>query len=612
MAVQPFAAGSLADRIVLVDRGACNFTLKIKNIGDAGGLAGIIGLVAAGDPFPGGDGGDGPIDIPGYMISQADSTTLKDGLPDTVVRFDPETGIPLIGHMVGSSSRGLAMGSNIIKPEIGAPGASISAIAGSGTDEGPFGGTSGATPMVVGSAALLLQAYPNRTPGEIKAVLMNTGETDIMNQVAELGGYLAPISRIGGGEVRVDQAFAAPAAAWDDGFPQGALSFGFIDVNKNTVNLHKKVRVRNYSDYDIEYTIVPTFRYADDEATGAVSVHTPQKVKVKAGKDATFPVKLTINGALLWDNWMNSGSEGANPDALTINEYDGYLILDDGSHPIHLAWHVLPRKAANVVGRTNLTLQRRPDVVALTNNGVGAAQNDAYSLLAISPDQPEGGLGEQSPTPDIRAVGINTFPVPAGYCLDEPSFVWAFAVNTWERQSHLLPVNHYFYLDTDRDGVDDYAVLNSDASGPGGTSDGRQFSWAVESIDRECGRLVLCRARHQHWKHSVVHLRRADWPDRHRYAGDQRGPGRLRPRLLLRRTWRPGRRLDGDTAGRAILWHTRGHRRKIRGGDEVVNFGPFPGNSPELGVMLITNGDRGSGARGGATQDTEALLFMAP
>ena len=41
----------------------------------------------------------------------------------------------------------------------------------------------------------------------------------------------------------------------------------------------------------------------------------------------------------------------------------------------------------------------------------------------------------------------------------------------------------------------------------------------------------------------------------------------------------------------------------------VYDFGPFPGNTPELGVMLVTNGDRGSGARGGATQDTEALLF---
>ncbi|HKX74800.1 MAG TPA: S8 family serine peptidase, partial [Acidimicrobiia bacterium] len=41
----PFAAGSLAGKVVLVDRGACNFTLKIKNIGDAGGIIGIIGLV---------------------------------------------------------------------------------------------------------------------------------------------------------------------------------------------------------------------------------------------------------------------------------------------------------------------------------------------------------------------------------------------------------------------------------------------------------------------------------------------------------------------------------------------------------------------------------------
>jgi hypothetical protein len=41
----------------------------------------------------------------------------------------------------------------------------------------------------------------------------------------------------------------------------------------------------------------------------------------------------------------------------------------------------------------------------------------------------------------------------------------------------------------------------------------------------------------------------------------------------------------------------------------VYDYGSWPGNTPELGLMLVTNGDRGSGARGGATQDTEALLF---
>jgi len=44
----------------------------------------------------------------------------------------------------------------------------------------------------------------------------------------------------------------------------------------------------------------------------------------------------------------------------------------------------------------------------------------------------------------------------------------------------------------------------------------------------------------------------------------------------------------------------------------VYDFGAFPGNSPELGLLLFTNGDRGAGARGGATQDTEALLFTVP
>jgi minor extracellular serine protease Vpr len=43
----------------------------------------------------------------------------------------------------------------------------------------------------------------------------------------------------------------------------------------------------------------------------------------------------------------------------------------------------------------------------------------------------------------------------------------------------------------------------------------------------------------------------------------------------------------------------------------VYDFGSFPGNTPERGLMLITNGDRGAGNRGGATKDTEALLFLA-
>ncbi len=606
----PFTAGSLIGKIVLVDRGACFFTTKIFNIGNAGGLVGIIGLVAPGAPFEGGFANPGgPITIPGYMISQADANAIKAQIGGPGIgTVDPANQLPLVGQMVGSSSRGPSNFYQQIKPEIGAPGGSVSAIAGSGTGTGPFGGTSGAAPMVSGSAALLLQAQPGLGPLEAKAKLMNNGDTNI--DTDPFTG-LAPITRIGGGEVRADRTVNAPAAAWDNGAPAGALSFRFADIAKDTVTLHKTVRVRNYSAADIEYTITPTFRYADDVANGAVSVQAPPKVKVRAGSDATFPVKVTINGAMLRGNFMNSGSMGANGGALTTNEYDGYLVLDDGSHPIHLAWQVLPRKAAQVKGRTNLTFSGGIDVVDLTNTGVGTAQNDAYSLLAISDDIPAGGRGGQSPTPDIRAVGVNTFPVGPDFCSDDPSFVWAFAVNTWERQTHLLPVSHQVWLDTDQDGLSDYVVLNRDISFTG-ASDGRQVTWAFNLATGSASAFFF--AEHAtNTGNTVLYI-----------CGEQVGLGAAD--LLTTNVdafvvaqdfyyGGPGDIVAGLTItplGERYVGFGADIPGKADGTLTVVDFGPFPGNSPELGTMLFTSGDRGGGNRGGATAATEAILFEAP
>ncbi len=627
-----FAPDSLAGLVVLVDRGACNFTLKIKNVSEAGGVAGIIGLVAPGDPFNGGDGGDRPIDIPGFMISQSVANILRSGLPSTYVVFDPVNGVPLIGTVVGSSSRGPSNYYQAIKPEIGAPGASVSAIAGSGTGTGPFGGTSGAAPMVTGSAALVLDAFggtktsakgtPNGNaighgldPLTVKALLMNNGETNI-----DTDPYvgLAPITRIGGGEVRVDKAVAAPIAAFSEADFQGALSFGFVDV-ADTVTLTKTVTIRNLDNKKHTYTVTPTFRYDDDAATGAVSVSAPSKVTVKPGlgRTTTFDVSIMIDGSKLPGNYMNSGSNGANGDALTLNEYDGYLILDNDTHPIHLAWHVLPRKAAEVVPDTTAVVAGSfPQVIGLDNQGAGTAQNDAYSLLAVSPDLPEGGRGEQSPTPDIRAVGITTYPVPAGFCSAEPSFLWAFAINTWERQSHLVPVSIIIDLDIDQDGEVDATVLNRDlAAGPPGFNqigDGRQVTWALTSAGASAfffaehstntGNTVLLICGEQIGLTGTDLL--ATNVDMSVFAQDfyYGGPGDLVDGLTVTPLGEQFYGVPSDVAGNTY----------DPTGLAVYDFGLYPGNTPELGVMLVTNGDRGSGARGGATQDTEALLFTIP
>jgi subtilisin family serine protease len=603
----PFT-GDLTGYIVLVDRGACNFTLKISNISQAGGLAGIIGLVAAGDPFGGGDGGDRPIDIPGYMVSQADSNTFKSGLPDTAITIDPAQGIPLIGAMNGESARGPRNQDSLIKPEIGAPGASVSAIAGTGDGTGPFGGTSGATPMVTGSAALLKQAYPDLIPAEIKARLMNTGDTEIYTKSAT-DGVLAPITRIGGGEVRVNWAYTAPAAAWDDENLTGALSFGFTDVDKNTVNLFKTVRVRNYSDDVLVYNITPTFRYQDDADNGAVEVSAPQKVTIKPHSDATFQVKLTIHGDLLRGNYMNGGSQGASPGPLDLNEYDGYLFLDDGSQPIHMAWHILPRQAANTIVRPGLKFDKSGvGQLSVVNRGVGISQIDAYSLVGVSDNLPAGAEGGNAAVVDLRAVGIQTFPVPADYCGPNESFLWAFAINTWERLTLPVTAEYDIYLDTTGDGVYDYVLFNANTSGGFGepqvvwaldlaTGDASAFFYVENATNTANTIFYICG--------DQIGMDASDFlttqVSMDVYAFDAYFTGNLTDSVLGMSVSPLGERYLALTEDVPALSKTT---------FTTLDFGEFEGSDNDLGLLFITNGDRGTGARGGATADTEAVLVF--
>jgi hypothetical protein len=485
--------------------------------------------------------------------------------------------------------------------------------------------------MVAGSAALLLQGYGgtqttgNGTPPgnavghglsplDVKALLMNNADTNIINDV--LLGDLAPITRIGGGEVRVDQALAAPVLAFDKDVPTAALGFGFVDV-ADTVTLTKTVQIKNLDNKKRTYTITPTFRFADDAANGAVTVSAPSQVVVKPGKGklTSFNVTLTIDGALLPGNFMNSGSNGANAATLTANEYDGYLVLNDGTDQLQIPWHVLPRKDAQVVPSTTAIVPGSfPQVIGLDNTGVGTAQNDAYALIAVSDNLPEGGQGQASPTPDLRAVGINTFPVPAGFCSDDPSFVWVFAINTWERQQHLVPVNHNVYLDIDQNGTFDYAVYNFDFSLSGSISDGRQLTWsenlATHAADAFffaehstntgntvlsiCGEQVGLTGTDMLNTNVDIAVEAVDW-----YNG---GPGDFIDGLTVTPLGEQYFGLPSDVPGNT----------NDPGALEVYDFTLFPGNTAELGLMLVTNGDRGSGARGGATQDTEALLFFTP
>lgn len=442
-------------------------------------------MVTDESPFDSGDGGD-PVTIPAYMISQASSDSIKAMITDNSVgTLDPDNNIVLPSRMAGSSSRGPQNDpKTLIKPEIGGPGGSVSAQASTGTRRTPFSGTSAASPVVAGAAALLLEAFPKLPPDEVKARLMNSAETNVF----ETEETLAPITRIGSGDVKVDRSLIARTAAWDFETKQPALSFGFVDVAKKQQYLFKTLLVRNYSNDTIIYKIKPTFRFEDDEASGAVKVYPnfPGELQLLPGEDRSVSIVMELYGDLLPGNYMNSGRNGGNGTALTLNEYDGYLILEDDDDRIHVPWHVLPRKAADVqYGELDFSTEN-PTTVEMSNKGAGTGQTGTFSIIALSENLPEGGPGEQAPTPDIRAVGINSFEVDAGICSrNDPSFVWAFAISSWERQTHLINVRYDIFLDLDQDGNSDYVVLNSDFDGPNDRTDGRQVSLV---IDRQTAR----------------------------------------------------------------------------------------------------------------------------
>ena len=631
-----FPAESLAGKLVLVDWGGCPFSDKVHNIQDAGGILALIGLISPGDPFVGSFGGGAPITtIPSFIVSQASANILRTG--SAVVRFDPNNVISRAGSMTNTSSRGPELNDHLIKPEIGAPGASVSAVAGTGTDQALFGGTSGAAPMVSGAAALVLQAHPalpgeSLSPLEVKALLMNNADIQILSGP---GGALAPISRIGGGELRAQRAVDAPAAAWDEDHSTGALSFGFVDVTDSDVSITKEVHLRNYSEEDITYQVTSIMRSDDDADNGAVTVSAPSTAQVEAGQDTVFEVTLTIDGAKLRDNLMSSGAEGNNAAFLTINEYDGYLTLDDNQHPIHLAWHVLPRKAAEVsADRTILDFDDGfSNSIKLTNSGVGTAQINTYSLIALSPDLPRGERGQQSPTPDIRAIGVQTIPVEAGFCSENPSYLLSFAVNSWERQTHAnVPGSYRFNLDTNRDGAPEFAVFNRDLGSPG-PIDGRNVTW-VRDYSTYDDTAVFFTEHATNSANTVLHVcaEQIGNPPFFQtinvtaFADDILfgGPGDQVEGL----TFAPGSERYLTTPISDIPSGVTGEMPVV----DLAAFNRFPTNSGELGVLMFTNASRGKltlkqfpesdtevypvspavniPKQGGATADTEAIIFL--
>jgi uncharacterized repeat protein (TIGR01451 family) len=109
---------SLAGRIALVDRGNCNFTVKVKNAQVAGARAVVIADNAPGSPPALMGGADPTITIPSVRITQTDGTALRNALVSGTVTVS----LRLLPIRAGADAQNRPM---LYSPNPYAPGSSV-------------------------------------------------------------------------------------------------------------------------------------------------------------------------------------------------------------------------------------------------------------------------------------------------------------------------------------------------------------------------------------------------------------------------------------------------------------------------------------------------------
>ena len=95
-----------AGKIALIDRGACNVSLKIDRAAKAGAIGALIGLVAPGEAISFSFGG-GDTFVPSLVITLSTSNLIKANIGAPVnVTISLTNSTSIVGSVVGSSSRG--------------------------------------------------------------------------------------------------------------------------------------------------------------------------------------------------------------------------------------------------------------------------------------------------------------------------------------------------------------------------------------------------------------------------------------------------------------------------------------------------------------------------
>jgi minor extracellular serine protease Vpr len=325
--VDPEASG----KVVVVDRGVCTFSTKVRNAIAAGAIGVVVINNVAGDPTAMAKDGGGGDDLPAVMIGKNEGAALRAANPSdasAIATFE-EFITPNQDILAGFSSQGPTAVDFAVKPDVTSVGvnvlSSITCVgtdfpcttAGDGTDApwAFFSGTSMSTPHIAGSAAVLLQLNPDWSPAQIKSALVN--RADLVVKDAITGTHDVGPTAQGAG--RENLSVAADSTTWMD--PVSA-SFGRVTIGHPT---SVTVTLSNPTGTDETFSVsvtkftpstfggtVPLIYNAGTLDAGDPAITVPASVTVPANGSTTLTV--TVNAALgaTVQGWINLDGDGDN------------------------------------------------------------------------------------------------------------------------------------------------------------------------------------------------------------------------------------------------------------------------------------------------------------
>lgn len=284
---------SLSGRIALIRRGGCSFQIKIANAALAGATAVVVYNNEFQQPPIVMDVGSST-QIPSVMIGNTEGTALVSYLATAgsnvtgTLPAAPQA-IPTTPDIVAHFSAAGPATDFGIKPDLVAPGVNIYSATQRNDPNGELyaasgfaigDGTSFASPMAAGAAALLIQAFPSFSPAQIKSALVQSATATVTPFAGGTTGVLA----YGNGLMDVAAALAIPVTV-----SPALISFG-TNSPGSLLNQTIPLSIQNVGG------ATDTFTLTDLPAEGSVSISvsiSPVNFSLAPGASRTVSIQAT-------------------------------------------------------------------------------------------------------------------------------------------------------------------------------------------------------------------------------------------------------------------------------------------------------------------------------